>query len=277
MNHQPMPVESQYEQIEAYLAGTLSPEEHQRFEEAIRQDPVLAREVGLHRQLQEMIGDKEYMAFRSTLSRVGADYRKEGQSPSSPWRWLWLLIPAGLALIWWILSSAPEPAIPASKTVSPAPAPAQPHALPGDTLPAPPPEKAKRGDPFTPHPALERALAQPPDAAFAIASASFLGEPGTAHGIWQVRFEMEVLVAGEPTGMEWVLRDNSQARQGKGIPVGVTRVEGEDIRAFAAKNRFRLTGATALTLRPGLYYGQLVRLEDGAVLWTGRWQAGAPE
>lgn len=277
MNPQPMPDESKYEQIEAYLAGTLSPEEHHRFEEVIRQDPALAREVGLHRQLQDMIGDKEYMAFRSTLSRVGADYRKEGQSPTYPWRWLWLLIPAGLALIWWILPSAPEPANPASETVSPVPAPASPLAVPADTLPALPPQEAKRANPFTPHPALERAMAQPPDAAFAIASASFLGEPGMEEGIWHIRLDMEVLMAGQPSGMEWVLYDNYRTPKGERIPVGIIRVQEEDIRAFAAKNRYRLTGATALTLHPGLYYGQLVRKEDGVVLWTGRWQAGSPE
>jgi len=65
-------MEEQYEKIERYLAGTLSGPELAQFKNALKEDPNLAEEVKLHRNLQSFLGNQEKVSFIKNLESIGA-------------------------------------------------------------------------------------------------------------------------------------------------------------------------------------------------------------
>jgi len=101
-----MDTEEYYEQIEQYVLGQLPPEERAAFEQAIENDPELARQVALERALQKTLQEKDVRDFRASLAEAQKKHREEkpfkgGLSPL----YLAISIAASLllltAVIWW--------------------------------------------------------------------------------------------------------------------------------------------------------------------------------
>lgn len=61
--------------IEAYLSGTLAPEQIRAFEDRLASDPALRKELALHRELPAALGDRAFNRFRDNLTSVVAENR----------------------------------------------------------------------------------------------------------------------------------------------------------------------------------------------------------
>lgn len=103
--------EQQYEQIEQYLNGSLPANERLAFENELRQDPALARELTLHRQLQEAIlreapdslmaqalGNAANTFFTDELLPVPEPEKVAQKARNVPF-WYWMAASISLALL----------------------------------------------------------------------------------------------------------------------------------------------------------------------------------
>jgi TolA-binding protein len=102
----------QYDRIERYLQGVMSPGELDEFQQKLNTDPQLASAVSLHRELAETLAGDRIHQFRKTLKEVDARWK-----PTPGGRWLKVLkrppnlaIAASLLLLigffgWWTLRS----------------------------------------------------------------------------------------------------------------------------------------------------------------------------
>lgn len=108
---------STYEQIEAFLAGKLAGEELQAFQEAMKADIDLQKEVSLHQQLAEATGGEHFHAFRAALKETDASWEAEkGDLLKGKVRklsyWQLGLIAAGVvmlyAMLWLIFQNQPK-------------------------------------------------------------------------------------------------------------------------------------------------------------------------
>lgn len=270
--------------IEAYLNGTMSPEDMQRMSQEILQDPSLAEEVELHRSLQAMLEDKAYLDFRRHLDEVT---NQSGTSPddptgSKPFNWLiWVAIGFTVLVLIWVF--APWPA---STPIEPAPPlhtqEDQKHELqlqdPSDLSVSEPSQPADTEevtpvnppDPYAPLPRLEQAMQQPADPVFEVveAMAELLPAPGSVE--WQVQFRGQLLTAQEPPAFQLHIINNQGERIIQ-LPVRLQLVEDDaPVRAFARKNTYLLSANETLRMLPGLYYTRLYRLDTATYLWTSR-------
>ncbi|MEO0338804.1 MAG: hypothetical protein AAF242_06290 [Bacteroidota bacterium] len=79
-------MEQQYEQIEQYLAGTLTGAELKAFEQALKDDPAFAKEVALHQMTQAFLAQGDELDLRQNLEMIGAeidlDKNKDSDSPN---------------------------------------------------------------------------------------------------------------------------------------------------------------------------------------------------
>jgi tetratricopeptide (TPR) repeat protein len=82
------------EKIEKYLLGRLSKEDKLAFETEINNDPKLAAEVELEKELIDMVSDQEMLAFRNNLESIS---NSKTTRPTN-WSSLYWLIPALLLL-----------------------------------------------------------------------------------------------------------------------------------------------------------------------------------
>ncbi|PHN02611.1 anti-sigma factor [Flavilitoribacter nigricans] len=120
-----MEKEQLYETIEAYLEGELTGEELAAFERELTTDQSLAREVALHRSLQNQLGDQPKMALRTTLDAIAKDFPESdldaGDQPQSPngtggstgglpfWMWgLAFFLVIGGGVTWYLLTMEDE-------------------------------------------------------------------------------------------------------------------------------------------------------------------------
>jgi hypothetical protein len=123
-----MEKEQIYQTIEAYLEGELGPEERTAFEEELATDADLAREVALHRRLQEELGDADKVNLRMSLEAIAKEFPAPdldntppdgsnlpgpenggGQAGGLPF-WIWglgffLIVGGG---VWYYLSNLPD-------------------------------------------------------------------------------------------------------------------------------------------------------------------------
>lgn len=111
-------MEELYNKIENYLAGTLSAPDSKAFEQALQQDPELAAEVNLHRQLQKTFSDPKEIALRQSLTEITHDFTGEPATPGAkkPFYqsiWFYIGLIAALLLLY-LVSRNPNP-----KTIQP--------------------------------------------------------------------------------------------------------------------------------------------------------------
>lgn len=98
--------EEQYERIEQYLAGSLSREKLQAFEAQLVEDPAFREEVNLHRNAQQIIGNKKRMQMKALVESVAEAYQHDNRSSRS-WKSAYFLAAGVLLLIafgsisWW--------------------------------------------------------------------------------------------------------------------------------------------------------------------------------
>lgn len=123
------------EQIEAYLNGSLTGEAREAFERAMQNDPRLAEDVQVHRDMAEALRPSPTEdALRANLEILGRRHH-----PARSARWWWIaggVVVAGL-IGWWIWRSAAPKAQPPQSPARPPVA----QTIPGDSLPAPASEK----------------------------------------------------------------------------------------------------------------------------------------
>lgn len=154
-----------HEQIEAYLSGTLPPEERQAWQRRLSEDAELRREVELHRQLQQ-----DYDGGRLQLRANLREIMNEPLPPDTPpvsggnRRWGWwtgligCLLVAALA-VWFFQKTAPAvPETPPAETpvAPPASAPEKAPSVPDSAVPKPA-RPIAAADParFKPNPGME--------------------------------------------------------------------------------------------------------------------------
>lgn len=102
----------QYERIERYLQGGMTPGERNAFQQKLDTDPELASAVNLHQELTETLAGERIHKFRKTLKEVDANWK-----PATGGKWLRILkrpqnlaIAASLLLLigffgWWRLQT----------------------------------------------------------------------------------------------------------------------------------------------------------------------------
>lgn len=118
-----------YQTIEAYLEGELPEKEQLAFERELATDTTLAKEVELHRSLQQQLGDAYKMRLRATLDTIAEEFPEsdlssgENDAPNSPqgtgngsgggipfWWWgLGFFLIVGGSITWYLTSREPEP------------------------------------------------------------------------------------------------------------------------------------------------------------------------
>ena len=110
-----------YELIERYLRHELNDAERKDFERQVEQNPTLAAEVSLHRQLTKALGNEQLNAFHQKLQVVEQDFFESSTSPTPLQRpirrrsW-WLVAAASITLIvlagtfWWNQQNQSSPA-----------------------------------------------------------------------------------------------------------------------------------------------------------------------
>jgi hypothetical protein len=106
------PLAEQYERIERYLQGAMTPRELDAFQQKLQTDPELASAVNLHQELTETLAGERIHQFRKTLKAVDANWK-----PATGGTWLRILkspqhlaIAASLLLLigffgWWALQT----------------------------------------------------------------------------------------------------------------------------------------------------------------------------
>jgi hypothetical protein len=266
---------SWYDQIEAYLAGTLPLPERELLEQRLAADPALAAELALHRRLQRELSDGAKIDFRQKLEAVAADL----PVPKAGRRWL-LGLAALLLLVvavWWWSSRPPAP-----QEVAPVPAPGRPDSInppqqplatfpqtstpPNSPTPAPPKPSQLSNPAFTAHPGLERQTASELDPYFAVKDAVLARDTSTRAFVFQAR----LLTALELPTLALNLLDHT-GRPALTLPVSATpEEEDKKIYAFGAKKAYRLLAGAAWDLPPGLYYGRLAVVDGDKAIWVGR-------
>lgn len=158
-----------FEQIEAYLAGELEGEARAEFERAVQNDPELAAELALYRDMAVALAPAAEDALRANLDRLDRQF-----APASRRNRLWWIVGFSLLLIvaaWLIWRPKPaEPQVPgpgAPKVAPPVaqqPAPSAPAAPNPDTPKQGPDAPARQTEPrrvavaFEPNPRLESLL-----------------------------------------------------------------------------------------------------------------------
>jgi hypothetical protein len=266
--------------IEAYLDGTLPAEERLRMEDMLAIDPDLARELALHRELQEILGDREWLARRSQLAGLADEFRKTPRNTA--WRRLLPLLAVGLGLLalWWMRRDNPPSSAESvilSERTEERPETTGQNDQPEQVITAEDADRREsplaptpRHDPFAPHPELEAALQRPSDPELEVEQAGLEQElPGP--GRQRLRFRGLLRSAQEPPELQLHLRNNRPASPAplERLPVQWSPLSDPPIRAFAAKKEWQLRAEATLRLAPGRYYGSLVRADNGKMLWTG--------
>lgn len=75
--------EKNQELIEAYLAKRLDKEELSNFEQRLKDDPTLAQEVDLQKDLEAALGDEETFSLESTLLEIRSEMEEEKEEQAS--------------------------------------------------------------------------------------------------------------------------------------------------------------------------------------------------
>lgn len=267
------PQEEKYVHIEAYLAGDLPEAERTAFEARMAEDKGLADEVALHSSLQEIISDRDYLELRAAIADVGVEYNsiKETQAAAkSTWKW-WFggaVIVTGL-LAWWLWPVTENSTPPETPPVQTDSLRVQEENLPSGPPPQPQDNEVKT-DPYRQHPILEQALLQTPPRGIRIDNGQFqiYRTPGDTR-VW-ANFDGLLQVADDAGDFEWVIYAATSGKDKAlcSIPVTLTTLPPQnEMRAYAGLENYRATANSPCSLKPGLYYGFLLRKVDGLHIW----------
>ena len=284
-----MRTEQLYEQIEAYLTGTLPEQELRAFEEELRSNPQLASEVELHRQLNETLSDKAYVHFRQELQSAADAYRASEdhgiQTKKSANKWLLgltIITILLIALYWIYKSNSQEYSIPPEQKMN-APLDSQDSmrqlipsgdsiAVPKSSIPQPKQSKPVYS-PFDPNNALELAIAEGSGNYFTLSQTILDAPRGEDSKTIDISFHSRLQTALDSLGFQLHILSNKTTSNNvlNRLPVEITLLkEDVPIRAFAAKKSYRLSAMQTVTLSPGLYYVRLYHQKDQAYIWTSK-------
>ncbi|MGD1848721.1 MAG: tetratricopeptide repeat protein [Salibacteraceae bacterium] len=104
--------ENTNERIERYLAGTLSAEERQEFEQELRTNADLRQALALEKESRALLGDAPRMELRELVAQVGKAYHQEHLSTKPRYRWWWqaavVAVLVGVAVVIGWLSQNPS-------------------------------------------------------------------------------------------------------------------------------------------------------------------------
>lgn len=282
-------MEQQYEQIEAYLDGTLSGAELEAFEAELKRNMELAAEVALHRRLQHTLGNTDEWAFRQNLEAISKAYQAPDQSTTPDKQGtnrlflgiLGLLVVASLLYYFFIMApatpSAPSPGEEqnAPSVINEEPEPTN-EAPVEDTIQATPELPEEKAPPVAntptdqPNAALEALVtASPLNSAFELAIEARLIDIGfTLQGQMlsaQYEADQQITIA---------LFDNLPANYPNApLHTGelqVVKAEEDAPIAFAAKEEYFLAYEAELNLATGLYYYVINIDGEPEALWVGK-------
>lgn len=113
--------EELYDQIEAYLDGSLEGTSLEAFEKRLKEEPALQKEIMLHSRLHRELGDTAKRQVRERLAQLSEGYAKDLLSGAKPGGQVvaigirrWLAVAASILLLagaaWWIYRQANRPA-----------------------------------------------------------------------------------------------------------------------------------------------------------------------
>lgn len=104
------------EEIEAYLDGTLKPDEKAQFEEQLKTDDALASSLELHQEVDNALSDSKALDLQKLTSQIGSQYFTDKQADTPfvrlPFYRRPIAIAASIALLvacgflWWMVNSS---------------------------------------------------------------------------------------------------------------------------------------------------------------------------
>lgn len=259
------------EQIEAWLNHTMDPETRQAWEQRLADDSALRQEIALHQQMQQDF-DAGRLHLRANLRNIlNEPLTSEAEAKSDKRRrWLPVLLLLGIVVgtIWviWHWGRAPQAATP---TVLEGPQLRPPAA---DTVLVAPKQERPIAmlDParFKPNPSME-ALVKSKMRSESIEVKLIRPVNGTRlvpdeKGKTKMRFTGNILMQTEAAPPEFVLSFFDNTNTSKPVletPVSVKN-EGE--------NDLKFDFQQGMSLLPGLYYFTLESLDEGEVLYAGK-------
>ena len=266
-----MKKEALYEQIEAYLNDTLSAEERQALEQRMADDPDLRQEVALHQHLQKDF-DAGRKNLREGLRKVMEEPLPADQSAKTYRKSLWLLGIglAGLILVWFAVNFWGAAETPPHQ--DPAPTPIQTPQIEQDTkLPAPNPPIAQI-DParYKPNASMEafvnskvRSESIAVQLSRPIHDARVFTDQKSS---FRLRFTGTILIQEAQVEKAFTLAffDNQNTNK----PVFEIPLAGQK----TAQNGLEFDFQAPLKLQPGLYYFTIEAVDEGEVLYAGRFR-----
>lgn len=282
-----MPERYDIEEIEAYLDGTLSPEDSLSVEQRMQEDSAFANEVRLHRDLSSHFSDPGRANLQNVIREVISVPPVQDNTGTTPpakpkvWFWVkWLGLGTALVLAaWWILEREPEQAAYTPSSQQPFPPPPTPAPEPEEELPfsdeprASIPDKPQKTkelvaevDPsaYETNPSMEALMTGMRGDELDVTlnkpanqSSSFTRR----NGITKLTFEGAVS-GGFLSSLSVLIYGNQDANQPiQSHPLPLTP-DGEDAYAFSSNLK--------LNLPPGLYYFVLTNEEDGSEFYIGK-------
>ncbi len=285
-----MTTEQLYEHIEAYLSGTLQEEQLRAFEEELRTNPELAREVDMHRQLEATLSDKSYVHFRKELDSVANAYRasekRSVQAKKSANKWLIALTIFTLLLIalWWIFKSKnnqDQPILPEEKVIVPlgtqdtmqSAIPQSDSSYIPSSPSSPPKHVTPKSTPYDPNPELELAITAGAGNYFKLSQTTLDAPKGETPKTVDISFHSRVQTALDSLSFQLHILSNKPTSNNPLYRLSVDIIllkEDAPIRAFAAKKSYRLSTIQTVELAQGLFYVRLYDSKTQEYFWTGK-------
>lgn len=94
--------EQLYEKIQQYLNNELTGKALQDFEAELQSNPNLAREVALHREMEDFLADTPENDLRKNLQTLNARFTDDTDKSEGDWKFLFLLLPFFLIGAWYV-------------------------------------------------------------------------------------------------------------------------------------------------------------------------------
>lgn len=104
--------EDKYGKIQDYLDKKLSREDLIQFENELKTDQDLARELQLHQEMEAFLADTPENELRKNLQELNQEVEEGKVKTGNSWRFLLLLIPVLLLMAWWISSQMVKNTVP---------------------------------------------------------------------------------------------------------------------------------------------------------------------
>lgn len=281
-------MESRQEQIEQYLAGTLSGSALQSFEQALAENPELAAELALHRKTQAFLEDQETLEFRKNLQNISTQSNPRESARILVRLFLLTLI----VLLTWLLyqktrkPAVPSPPVPEEQAIenleqeSSIPPQDTFEQLERTTTPEVPSEVQEtipiaQKDPFESQSDWEQVLQQ---ADFSMVYEFELQETITSseESGFFCQLEGALYTVNLPEGQAFEIQffDNKNSPI-NAIPIlsdtlNIQPIEEDQVFAFAAKKEFLVGYSTQALEQVGLYYYRILLEDESTGLYAGK-------